>query len=214
VQGAAAAGLFQLSAVARRAFDLAADPERIALALRADPVLAPLAARRPGLRIPGAWDPFECAVRALLERQAAGPGAGCGLAARLVARAGEEIVGGGDGLTHLFPSPSALARVDLGGLGLDASGQAALRGLAAAVDAGALDLAGPVDDVTAALGALPGLGPSAAQHVALRALGEPDAFPGDEVAPALAARAEAWRPWRGYAVAHLWEAMASESGER
>jgi AraC family transcriptional regulator of adaptative response / DNA-3-methyladenine glycosylase II len=219
VRGAAPAALFPLASAARRTFDLAADPARIALAFQADPLLGPLAARRPGLRIPGAWDPFECAVRAVLGQQVS-VAAGRTLAARLVARAGREIAGGGDGLTHLFPSPSALASANLDGLGLPGARRRALQALAAAVAGRALDLGAPAEEVAARLEALPGFGAWTAQYVALRALGEPDAFPAADLVlrrmaatggtplttRALEARAEAWRPWRGYAVLHLWRA--------
>jgi AraC family transcriptional regulator of adaptative response / DNA-3-methyladenine glycosylase II len=227
VRGAAPAALFQLSSAARRAFDLAADPARIALALHADPLLAPLVDRRPGLRIPGAWDPFECAVRAVLGQQVS-VAAGRTLAARLVARVGRPIAGGTDGLTHLFPSPAALADANLDGLGLTGARGRALRALARAVAEGALDLGAAVDDVVAGLEALPGLGRWTAQYVALRALGEPDAFPAADLvlrrmaagggtpltARALEARAEAWRPWRGYAVLHLWRAASDVMASR
>src|SRR5207247_1790556 len=138
VRGAAPAALFQLSSAARRTFDLAADPARIALALRPDPLLAPLVKRRPGLRIPGAWEPFECAVRAVLGQQVS-VAAGRTLAARLVDRAGRRVAGGTDGLTHLFPSPAALASADLDGLGLTRVRTAAIQALARAVFEGALD---------------------------------------------------------------------------
>src|SRR6185436_13245042 len=139
---------------ARRAFDLGADPARIARAFEADPLLRPLVRRRPGLRIPGAWDPFECAVRAVLGQQVS-VAAGRTLAARLVARVGQPIATGADGLTHLFPSPAALAGADLDGLGLTRARAAALQALARAVAGGRLDLGGPVDEVTAGLLALP-----------------------------------------------------------
>jgi AraC family transcriptional regulator of adaptative response / DNA-3-methyladenine glycosylase II len=226
-RGAAPATLFQLSSAARRTFDLAADPARIALAFRADPRLGPLVARRPGLRIPGAWDPFECAVRAVLGQQVS-VAAGRTLAARLVARAGRAIAGGGDGLTHLFPSPAALAAANLDGLGLPGARIRALQALAAAVAGGTLDLGAPAEEVTARLQALPGFGAWTAQYVALRALGEPDAFPAADLvlrrmaAPdgdplttrALEERAEAWRPWRGYAVMHLWRAAGDVAPAR
>jgi AraC family transcriptional regulator of adaptative response / DNA-3-methyladenine glycosylase II len=219
VRGAAPAALFPLCAAARRMFDLAADPARIALAFASDPLLGPLVERRPGLRIAGAWDAFECAVRAVLGQQVTVAGART-LAARLVARAGRPIPGGECGLTHLFPSPAALAGADLDGLGLTGARAAALRALARAVAGGTLDFGAPADEVRAALASLPGVGDWTAEYVALRALGEPDAFPaGDLVlrrvaaggrppltARALAARAETWRPWRGYAVFHLWHA--------
>jgi AraC family transcriptional regulator of adaptative response / DNA-3-methyladenine glycosylase II len=225
VTGAPASALLQLTGDARRVFDLAADPALIAAALGPDPLLGPLVRRRPGLRIPGAWDPFECAVRAVLGQQVSVE-AGRTLARRLVARAGEALPRPSDGLTHLFPSPAALAGASLSGLGLTSARARALSALARAVVDGRLDLRAPADEVTAGLAALPGIGDWTAQYVALRALGEPDAFPaGDLVlrraaagggapltARALAARAEGWRPWRGYAVIHLWGALAASPG--
>jgi len=226
VRGAAPSLLFQLSSTARRVFDLAADPARIELAFKQDPLLAPLVRRRPGLRIPGVWDPFECAVRAVVGQQVS-VAAGCTIVARLVARLGRPVSCGVDGLTHLFPSPDALASQDLDGLGLPRARLAALRALAHAV-AGGLDLTGPAEEVVDALAALPGIGAWTAQYVALRALGEPDVFPaadlvlrrvaagGEEplTARALEARAEAWRPWRSYATLHLWRAAADGAAAR
>jgi AraC family transcriptional regulator, regulatory protein of adaptative response / DNA-3-methyladenine glycosylase II len=223
IRGAAPAALLELSAVARRTFDLGAHPGRIGRALRADPLLAPLVKRRPGLRLPGAWDPFECAVRAVLGQQVS-VAAGRTLAARLVGRVGRPVAGGSDGLTHLFPSPEALASADLDGLGLPGGRIGALKALARAVAERRVDFRAPADEVTTALLVLPGLGPWTAQYVALRALGEADAFPAADLvlrrvaarggppltAAALEARAESWRPWRGYAVMHLWR-EASEA---
>jgi AraC family transcriptional regulator of adaptative response / DNA-3-methyladenine glycosylase II len=219
VRGAAPAALFQIADAARRVFDLAADPARIALAFRRDTLLAPLVKRRPGLRIPGMWDPFECAVRAVLGQQVS-VAAGRTLAARLVARIGQPIAGGDDGLTHLFPSPAAMAVADLAGLGITGARVRALQALAKAVTRGTVDFGAPAEEVAAALVALPGVGPWTAQYVALRALGEPDAFlAGDLVLRRMASpngalltpraleeRAERWRPWRGYATLHLWRA--------
>lgn len=223
VRGATAVDLFQLASAARRAFDLAADPSRIAGALSADPQLAPLVRRRPGLRIPGAWDPFECAVRAVLGQQVT-VAAGRTFAERLVRRVGRQVVDGGDGLTHLFPSAADVASADLDGLGLTSRRVLALRALARAVLDGAVDFRAPADEVSAALRTLPGIGAWTAEYVALRALAEPDALPAADLvlrrmtavgpaaltSSALEARAEAWRPWRGYAVLHLWLA-AGES---
>jgi AraC family transcriptional regulator of adaptative response / DNA-3-methyladenine glycosylase II len=193
VSGASPGELFGLSVSARRMFDLAADPALIALALEPDPLLGSLLRAHPGLRVAGAWDPFECAVATLL----GGPAT-----AALVARHGRAIPAGADGLTHLFPTPQALATAD----------HAALRALARAVAGGALDLAGPSEDVVAGLLRV-GVGADAAAEVALRALGEPDAFPagdsilrraaGCDTPRALTVRAKSWRPWRGYAAAHL-----------
>lgn len=223
VSGAPASMLFQLSFVARRVFDLGADPERIERALRSDALLGPLVRRRPGLRIPGVWDPFECAVRAVVGQQITVAGART-ITARLVERAGRRVSPGADGLTHLFPAAVELASADLDGLGLTQARAAALRELARAAASGRLDFGAPAGEVAAALTALPGLGEWTAQYVALRGLGDPDAFPAADVvlrsmaagsggaptARALEARAEAWRPWRGYAALHLWRA----AGER
>jgi AraC family transcriptional regulator, regulatory protein of adaptative response / DNA-3-methyladenine glycosylase II len=228
VYGAALGALFQLSSFARRMFDLAADPQRIALALRQDTFLEPLVKRRRGLRIPGAWDPFECAVRAVLGQQLS-VAAARAVAARLVARFGQPIADGSDGLTHVFPSPAVLAAADLESLGITTPRVNVLRALARAVTDGTLDFGAPAEHISARLAALPGFGASTAEYVVLRALGEPDAFPsgdlvlrhilGGGLGPltvhALEARAEAWRPWRGYAAFHVWRASsdaASVSG--
>jgi len=154
--------------------------------------------------------------------------AGRTLAVRLVARAGHAVEGGTDGLTHVFPTPAALAAANLDGLGLPGARVRALQALAAAVARGALDFSAPAEEVATRLEALPGFGAWTAQYVALRALGEPDAFPAADLilrrmagppgAPlttrALAARAEAWRPWRGYAVLHLWRAAGDVAPTR
>jgi len=214
--------LLQLSTVARRVFDLAADPQRIGVELAADPLVGPLVRARPGLRIPGAWDPFECAVRAVLGQQVS-VAAGRTFAARLVERAGVAVRDGTDGLTHLFPDAATLAAAPLESLGITRSRAATLRALSRAVLERRIDFSAAPEEVVAALAALPGIGTWTAQYVALRALGEPDAMPtGDLVLRRMAApgqrllsvreleeRAHAWRPWRGYAVMHLWGAAAA-----
>jgi AraC family transcriptional regulator of adaptative response / DNA-3-methyladenine glycosylase II len=176
---------------------------------------------RPGLRIPGVWDPFEAAVRAILGQQVS-VAAGRTLVGRVVARAGAPIATGPTGLTHLFPSAAALASADLGGLGLTGGRVAALNALARAVVDRTVDFDRPVAEVVDAIASLPGCGPWTAQYVALRGLGDPDAFPASDLvlrraagadgpswsASALAARADAWRPWRGYAALHLWRAVS------
>ena len=222
VAGAPPAVLLQLSTVARRVFDLAADPQRIGVELAADPLVGPLLRARPGLRIPGAWDPFECAVRAVLGQQVS-VAAGRTFAVRLVQRLGAVIRGGSDGLTHLFPDAATLAAAPLESLGMTRSRQATLRALARAVLERRVDFDAAPEEVVVALTAIPGIGSWTAQYVALRALGEPDAMPtGDLVLRRMAApgqrlltareleeRARAWRPWRGYAVMHLWHATAA-----
>ena len=222
VRGAPPASLLQLASVARRAFDLAADPARIGVELATDPLIGPLVRERPGLRIPGAWDVFECAVRAVLGQQVS-VAAGCTLARRLVERAGRAIAGGTDGLTLLFPGPANLAGANLEGLGITGARQATLRALARAWLERGIDFGAAPEELAAAMAALPGIGPWTAQYVALRALGEPDALPtGDLVLRRMAAppgrgslttreldeRSRKWRPWRGYAVVHLWGAAA------
>ena len=206
----------------RRLFDLDADPAAIDGHLSADPLLAEGVRRRPGLRVPGAWDGFELAVRAILGQQVSVARA-TGLAGALVRAFGEPLPAApASGPAYLFPSPERLAGADLESLGLPRQRADAIRALAAAYASGALDLAAAgLVGAVAALTALPGVGPWTAHYVALRALGEPDAFPeGDLVlrraaggdAPltpaALRELAEAWRPWRAYAALHLWNLAA------
>ncbi|HEY7643339.1 MAG TPA: AlkA N-terminal domain-containing protein [Steroidobacteraceae bacterium] len=223
VRGAVPTMLFQISSTARRMFDLSADPPRIDAAFKTDDLLAPLVKRRPGLRIPGAWDAFECAVRALLGEHI-DIAAARTLAGRIVARVGEPVAEAVEGLTHFFPTPLALATADFGGLGVAASRAAAIRALACATHEDTIDFGAGVEEVVAALSKLPGFDSAAAQYVALCALGEPDAFPrGDLIVRRMAgsqrkpltareldARMEAWRPWRGYALIHLWQAAEHE----
>lgn len=222
VRGAPPAALLQLASVARRVFDLAADPARIGVELATDPLVGPLVRQRPGLRIAGAWDAFECAVRAVLGQQVS-VAAGCTFAARLVERAGVVIHGGADGLTHLFPTAASLASANIETLGITRTRAATLHALARAVLERRLDFSAAPEVLAAAMAALPGIGPWTAQYVALRALGEPDALPtADLVLRRMAApehgmlnareleeRARAWQPWRGYAVMHLWRAAGN-----
>ena len=222
VRGASASALLQISSAARRMFDLSADPARIAAIFSKDALLAASIRKRPGIRIPGAWDPFECAVRAVLGQQVTVAAART-LASRLVARVGRPIDSTLDGLTHLFPSPHDLAVANLDGLGITGSRITALRALAQAVAEGRVDFNASVEQVIESLCALPGFGMWTAQYIALRALGEPDAFPnGDLVLRRIASgterllspreleeKSQAWRPWRGYAVMHLWAAAAT-----
>jgi AraC family transcriptional regulator of adaptative response / DNA-3-methyladenine glycosylase II len=215
--------LIDLVERARRVFDLRAEPARIAEDLSRDPRLAPLVAARPGLRVPGAWCAFELAVRAILGQQVS-VGAATALAGRLIERFGEPLPGEpAGGLTHLFPGPETIADADLAGLGMPESRAEAIRALARACADCSLDLPGLRGhaDAVAVLASLPGVGPWTAEYIALRALGEPDAFPADDLglrkavsdggspvpAAALEAMAEAWRPWRGYAAMHLWTSL-------
>ena len=194
----------EIAARLRALFDLDADPGAIAGVLARDPTLAPLVAARPGLRVPGAFDPFEVAVRALLGQQVSVRAAST-LTARLAAASPI--------------TPAALARA-VPRIGVPAARSAALRALARAVHTRAVSLERAADPAEAivALEALPGVGPWTAHYIAMRALGWRDALPagdlvlrralGGIVARDLQARAEAWRPWRAYAVLHLWTACA------
>ncbi len=208
----------------RRVFDLAADPQAIGAHLSHDPILAPLVAARPGLRAPGAWDGLELAVRAILGQQITVKGA-TALAGKLTAAHGHPLpaalAGRIEGLTHLFPTAEALACADLATLGMPGARARALSAMAAAAaaDPQLFGVRRSLDEATAALKALPGIGEWTAQYIALRLLREPDAFPHGDIGlmraladaegrrptPAqLLARAEAWRPWRAYAALHLW----------
>jgi AraC family transcriptional regulator of adaptative response / DNA-3-methyladenine glycosylase II len=210
----------------RRVFDLAADPAAIAQHLRSDPALARLVEARPGLRVPGAWDGFELAVRAILGQQITVTAA-TKLAGKLVRAFGEALPPGltaDPGLTHVFPTPARLAAADIAALGMPAARARSLGALAAAVAADPR-LFGPRQSLEAAverLRALPGIGEWTAQYIAMRELREPDAFPAADIGlaramadgegtrptpAALLARAERWRPWRAYAAVHLWSSQ-------
>jgi AraC family transcriptional regulator of adaptative response / DNA-3-methyladenine glycosylase II len=166
-------------------------------------------------------------VRAVLGQQVT-VAAGRTLAARLVARAGTAIATGAEGLTHLFPSPAQLAATNLDGLGITGARIRALQAMAGAVVDGRVDFGLPAVEVASALALLPGFGDWTAQYISLRGLGEPDAFlSGDLVlrrvagprgsplsARLLQARAEAWRPWRGYAVMHLWHGATQAASKK
>jgi AraC family transcriptional regulator of adaptative response / DNA-3-methyladenine glycosylase II len=214
-------GVASLVSRCRRLFDLDADPCAVDDALGADPLLAPLVAARPGLRVPGAFDGFELAVRAVLGQQVSVAAAST-LTGRVVARCGttrtDLSVSADAEPAHLFPTAERLAEADLSGLGLTGGRQRTLRALAAAVAAEELDLDGGADLAETAdrLMALPGIGPWTVGYIAMRALGNPDAFPAADLGlrrafdalghsgAALEERAERWRPWRAYAAMHLW----------
>ncbi|MCZ6569404.1 MAG: helix-turn-helix domain-containing protein [Deltaproteobacteria bacterium] len=204
----------------RRLFDLGADPLQIETDLRGDRELARRIDARPGVRVPGAWDPFEVAVRAILGQQVTVKGATT-LAGRLVRSFGKPVERADAlPLTHLFPSPETLAEADVASIGMPRQRAQALRALAAAVADGRLPLDGALelDPIVAKLRELPGVGEWTAHYIALRALGEPDAFPAGDLglrkalgrrgepmsAARLRARAERWRPWRAYAAMWLW----------
>lgn len=203
----------------RRLFDLEADPAEIAARLGA------LAERSPGLRLPGAFDPFEMAVRAILGQQITVKAART-LAGRFAQAFGTPLDAPDPALRTLFPAAATVAEASIdaiASLGIVSARAQAIRALARAVCDGTLALE-PTADVSAQLDrlrALPGIGEWTAQYLAMRALGWPDAFPHTDygVRKALGttsdrevlARAEAWRPWRAYAVMHLWRSLSETS---
>lgn len=220
--------LVQVVERVRRMFDLDARPDAIAAHLSRDPRLVEAVAAHPGLRVPGAFDPFELAVRAVLGQQVS-VRAATTLARRLVQAFGARLPADVDGLTHAFPAPAELAAVpaaELAAIGLTGGRAATLAALAEAMAADRLDLE-PGADPDAAVGALTairGIGPWTANYVAMRALGWPDAFVGGDLvvkralgvtsARAAEAAAASWRPWRAYAVIHLWATAPSSCAPR
>jgi AraC family transcriptional regulator of adaptative response / DNA-3-methyladenine glycosylase II len=207
-----------LVARCRRLLDLDADPVAVDETLGADPLLAASVRRHPGMRVPGAVDGFELAVRAVLGQQVSVRAART-FAARLVERCGKPLDAARGTLTHAFPTADAVAGVNLDGLGLTGGRVRTLRVLATEVASGHLSLE-PLadrDEVRARLTALPGIGPWTAHYIAMRALGDPDAFPATDLvlkralARSSVDRPESWRPWRAYAAMHLWNATTEET---
>lgn len=208
----------------RRMFDLGADPAAIAGHLGGDPLLGPVLERHPGLRTPGAWDGFELSVRAILGQQVS-VAAATTMAGRLARRFGAGV-DSCDQLDRIFPTPAQLAKAPIEEVGVMAARAETIRALARAVTAGAVSFATPSapGEVTRALQALPGIGPWTAQYIAMRALGEPDAFlsgdlivrrmAGNCTAPVLEQRSERWRPWRAYAVMLLWQSATEHAAQR
>lgn len=221
LHGTASSRLLEIVNRLRRMFDLDADPNAIAAALKGDPRLRPLLRKRPGLRLPSGWDGFEIAMRAIIGQQVSVAAART-FTARLAREFGEVLpTAFAPGLQHLFPTPEAIADADLARIGLTRTRADTLRTVARALLDGRVDFNGErtLDDFVARWVALPGIGPWTAHYIAMRALGHPDAFPADDLvlqkavptdgtrmtAKALSARAEAWRPWRAYAVIQLWK---------
>jgi AraC family transcriptional regulator of adaptative response / DNA-3-methyladenine glycosylase II len=212
----------------RNLFDLDARPDLIAGQLALDPRLAPCVERHPGLRVPGAFDAFELAMRAILGQQVSVRGAST-LAGRLVERLGEAIETPVPGLNRLAPTAATVAAARgavLPGVGLPAARAEGLRGLAGAVARGviALEPGGDAATTVARLVELPGIGPWTAEYIAMRALRWPDAFPATDLglvkasglksARVLGEAAKRWRPWRAYAAMHLWESLRTSADQR
>jgi AraC family transcriptional regulator of adaptative response / DNA-3-methyladenine glycosylase II len=222
----------------RQLLDLDADPIAVLEALGDDPLLGPLVTADPGRRVPGAADGFELAVRAVIGQQVSVTGART-VAGRLVAAAGETLPDGADGadgsdgahgVTRLFPTPVAL--IDLAGrdpaaFSMPASRRRALVALAQAVEDGSVTIDPGADpqELRTRLVALPGIGPWTAEYVAMRALRDPDAFMPTDLGILRAARGlglpedrgqlaqltDGWRPWRSYAMAHLWSLPVAQA---
>jgi AraC family transcriptional regulator, regulatory protein of adaptative response / DNA-3-methyladenine glycosylase II len=198
----------------RAMFDLNADWADVMQVLNGDPVLASTVNNDPGLRVPGCWNGFELAVRAILGQQITVKGA-TSLAGRIASSFGKKFRGP-NGLTHLFPSPEILATANLVDVGLTGARAETIRALARAVCMGRINFEGVVDSdaFLERLCEIPGIGKWTAHYVAMRALGEPDAFPSSDLgllralslgsSRELERRAEAWRPWRAYAAMYLW----------
>jgi AraC family transcriptional regulator of adaptative response / DNA-3-methyladenine glycosylase II len=207
--------LFLIVERLRRLFDLSADPIEIAARLSADPLLANQIEGMPGLRVPGCWDGFELAVRAILGQQVSVAAAST-LAGRLVRKFGTPVAAVAP-LTHLFPRAEALAQADLACIGLPQKRAETIRALARVVSEGQIDFGSVanVEGFRSRLRELPGIGDWTAQYIAMRALGDPDAFPAGDLAllrggsfhseRELRQRAETWRPWRAYAAMYLWQ---------
>jgi AraC family transcriptional regulator, regulatory protein of adaptative response / DNA-3-methyladenine glycosylase II len=202
----------------RRLLDLDADPVAVADVLGGDPALAPLIAAAPGRRVPRSTDGAELALRVVLGQQVSTAAART-QTGRLVQRLGEPVTDPAGGLTHLFPTPDAFAALTPDQVPGPRSRAETLIGLAARLADGSLDLGEGADrdDARRQLGGLRGIGGWTIELVAMRALGDPDAFPAGDLGVARAARrlgitdraaaAERWRPWRSYATQYLWAVL-------
>jgi AraC family transcriptional regulator of adaptative response / DNA-3-methyladenine glycosylase II len=219
-----AADLMPIVTRVRRLFDLDARPAAIGAHLRRDGRLAPLLEARPGLRVPGAFDPFEAAALAVLGQQVT-VRAAVTLASRLVEALGEDVTTPFAELGRSWPTHDRIARsreATLAKLGMPSARARALLHLAMAASTGSLDLASSssMAELEARLLAIPGIGPWTAQYILMRAAAWPDAFPVFDAGLAAALGvprravttdiAAAWRPWRSYATLHLWTDLAGD----
>lgn len=207
----------------RRLLDADCDPRAVDEHLRPDPVLGPLVRATPGLRVPGQVDGDETAFRTVVGQQVSVTGART-VGGRIVAAHGRPVETGIPGLTHLFPDATTLAAVDPETLPMPRARGRAMVGLAAALaeERVVLDRGPDRDDVRRALLELPGIGPWTADYVEMRALGHPDVFlPTDLAVKKVLAGlggtvedAERWRPWRSYALMHLWNTLMPATGPK
>jgi AraC family transcriptional regulator of adaptative response / DNA-3-methyladenine glycosylase II len=219
-----------LLALAGNVFDVAAPIRKVREHLETDPSLGRLLDAHPGVRVPGAWDGFELTIRAILGQQISVKAATT-IAGRIAKRYGDKLGRGfdptGSGLDRVFPRPERLARVRFNNMGLVQSRIDTIRRVSARVAGGEIRFDGsqPHDELKASLLDTKGIGPWTAEYVAMRALKDPDAFPGSDlglltaieyperVTPKqLEARAERWRPWRAYAAMLLWGSLPGAGG--
>jgi AraC family transcriptional regulator, regulatory protein of adaptative response / DNA-3-methyladenine glycosylase II len=213
--------LFFIVERVRAMFDLNADWAAIVQHLRSDPVLRARLEAEPGIRVPGCWNGFELAVRAILGQQITVKGA-TAIAGRMANRFGKSFCGAA-GLTQIFPSPEVLANAPLRDIGLTGKRVETVQALARAVRNGKIGFEGGANSESFLnrLCEIAGIGKWTAQYVAMRALGEPDAFPSSDLgllhamalenSRDLELRAEAWRPWRAYAAMYLWRICSQRS---
>ena len=206
---------------ARRAFDLDADSKAIDAVLARDTTLAPIVRGTPGMRVPGTFDPFELVIRAIFGQQVSVAGARTSLG-RFAARFGTPLDPPKGDVHYLFPGPERVAEIPPEELEMPRGRAEAIRRVGELLASGELDLSGRsgLDETLHTLGEVRGIGPWTVAYVAMRALGDPDAFMatdlgvrrGSEIlglpstSKELLERAEQWRPWRSYAVMHLWYA--------
>jgi AraC family transcriptional regulator, regulatory protein of adaptative response / DNA-3-methyladenine glycosylase II len=205
----------------RAMFDLNADWIAIARALNTDPVLAAKIKSNPGLRVPGCWSGFELGVRAILGQQITVQGATT-LAGRLVKKFGQAIAMS-SGLTHIFPEPQILAEADIGSIGLPRARARTIQAFARFVLGHPVSFERIIDSEAflTQLCSIPGFGQWTTQYIAMRALGDPDAFPSGDLGlmrklglsnvRELERRAEIWRPWRAYATMYIWSRSAEHA---
>jgi AraC family transcriptional regulator of adaptative response / DNA-3-methyladenine glycosylase II len=229
IAGAASRPGKALTRLARSVFDTEAPIDEIGAGLRKDATLRRMLEQHPGVRVPGAWDGFELTIRAILGQQISVKAATT-IAGRIAGRYGERVslptTTAGD-LDRLFPTPRRLMRARFNNIGIVRTRINTIRSVASAVEAGELRFDGSVSaiDVRKTLTSIRGIGDWTAEYVAMRALGDRDAFPTsdlgllsaidypDRVTPkTLGARAEDWRPWRAYAAMLLWGSLAASGG--
>mgnify|MGYP001547076604 CR=1 FL=1 len=229
MHGIATQNIFPVVQQCREVFDLDAPMQEITRVLSQDALLARRLGRSPGVRVPGAWDGFELAVRAVLGQQISVKAATT-IAGRLAKAYGEPVKDkAGSGLTRLFPVPERLARAQFKNMGITTNRAATLRRLASAVIDGSLNFDTAQDPAAfrESLLAIPGIGEWTAQYVAMRALKNPDAFPAADLgllrafdmpgqerlrSAHLEEMSQAWRPWRAYAALLLWSPAAGSGG--